>query len=46
MERVTNGVFGSRVVRVEPLHSIFLELSDSIPCLVGRIEPPYFLFGS
>jgi hypothetical protein len=28
MERVTKGVFGSRIVRVEPLHSSFLELSS------------------
>jgi hypothetical protein len=28
MKRVTNCMFGSKVVRVEPLHSSFLELSS------------------
>jgi hypothetical protein len=30
---------------VEPFHSSFLELSDSISCLIGRMKPLYFLFG-
>jgi hypothetical protein len=38
-------VFSSRVTRAEPFHSSFLELSDSISCLIGRMKPLYFLFG-
>jgi hypothetical protein len=41
----TMDVFGLRVARVELFHSSFLELSDSIPCLLGRMETLYFLFG-
>jgi hypothetical protein len=40
------GVFGSRAARAELLRFSFLEWSGSIPCLVVRTEPLYFLFGS